>query len=81
MVEFVGYLELAGYALGTLGGALIFVEFFQTPSYVDYQPDNDRYRLRMVNDTVVEHTAIGRIGAFLIAVAFATLFVARLLGP
>lgn len=80
MEEYVTWIELIGYALGTLGAALLFLEFFQDPNYVTYNQNSDRYRIQMSIDTVREYTPLGRIGAFLIAVAFALLFVATMLG-
>lgn len=80
MVDYLVALELAGYALGTVGAALVFLEFFQEPSYVEYQPQSDRYRLVMMSESIVEYTNLGRVGAFLVATAFALLFLARLLG-
>lgn len=80
MEPYLEWIELAALAIGTLGAVLLFLEFFQTPSYVSYQKSSDKYRLRMMNDTVEQYTILGRIGAFLIALAFALLFVVRLLG-
>lgn len=80
MVDYLVALELAGYALGAVGAALIFLEFFQEPSYVEYQPQSDRYRLVMMSESIVEYTTLGRVGAFLVATAFALLFLAGLLG-
>ena len=73
-------LELAGYALGALGAALLFMEFFQFPSYVEYKQNRDKYRIDMGPSEVREHTWIGRAGAILVAVAFALLFFATLAG-
>lgn len=73
-------LELAGYAIGTLGAGLLFVEFFQLPSYVEYRPDLDDYSVDMSPSDVRQHTWIGRIGALLVAVAFALQFFAALAG-
>lgn len=78
-MAYVLWLELAGYGLGTVGAALVFLEFFQDPSYVTYKPEADRYRVQMMPDEVREYTTLGRLGAFLIAAAFALLFVATLL--
>jgi hypothetical protein len=71
-------LRLAGSALGALGGLLVFVEFFQTPSYIDYNPDFDDYDLDMAPQEVQEHTWIGRAGGLLLGVGFALLFVGTL---
>lgn len=73
-------LELAGYALGALGAGLLFMEFFQLPSYVEYKQNRDKYRIDMGPSDVTEHTWIGRAGAILVAVAFALLFFATLAG-
>jgi hypothetical protein len=71
-------LRLAGSALGALGGLLVFVEFFQTPSYIDYNPDFDDYDLDMAPQEVQEHTWVGRTGGLLLGVGFALLFVGTL---
>ncbi|WP_135828302.1 hypothetical protein [Halorussus halobius] len=80
MVELVAALELAGYALGALGAALVFFEFFQLPSYVEYSQEYNDYSVDISPGEVVEHTWAGRVGAFLVAVSFALQFVAALLG-
>ena len=71
-------LRLAGYALGALGGALVFVEFFQMPSYVEYEPEFESYSVDLSPQEVREHTWLGRIGGFCVALGFALLFVAQL---
>ena len=78
MVDLAGALELAGYALGALGAGLLFIELFQLPSYLDYQPEFGDYTLTMSPDEPAEYTAAGRVGTLLIAMAFALLFVAAL---
>lgn len=80
MAELTEWLRLVAYALGTLGAALLFLEFFQDPNYVTYKKSQDRYRLEMMPETVQEYTNLGRIGAFCLAVAFAMLFLADILG-
>lgn len=81
MVALATTLELAGYAVGALGGVLIFFEFFQQPSYVEYDPEINTHTIDISpTDGVTEHTWSGRIGAFLIAVAFALEFFAALIG-
>lgn len=80
MVGLAETLRLAGTALGALGGALLFVEFFQRPSYVEYNPEFDDYNLDVSPSRVREHTWAGRIGGFCVAVGFALLFVAALVG-
>lgn len=78
MVELVAALELAGYALGALGALLVFFEFFQMPSYLNYTPEHDDYTVDVAPMDVTEHTWVGRVGAFLVAVAFALQFLATL---
>lgn len=71
-------LTLAGDALGVLGGLLVFVEFFQFPSYIEYEPEFDSYNFDISPLDVTEHTWIGRIGGLCIALAFALQFAAEL---
>ena len=78
MVDLAGALQLAGYALGALGAGLLFIELFQLPSYLDYQPEFEDYTLTMSPENPAEYTAAGRVGALLLALAFALLFVAAL---
>lgn len=73
------WLQLVGYGAGTLGGALLFVEFFQLPSYVSYEPEYDEYNVEMAPAAARQYTLAGRAGALLIALAFALQFVAVLL--
>lgn len=75
-VDYVTTLELAGYALGALGALLVFVEFFQQPSYLDYDEEFGTYNVEITPSEVVEHTWIGRVGALLLALAFALEFLA-----
>jgi hypothetical protein len=79
MVDLVLALELSAYALGALGGALLFFEFFQLPSYVEYSEEYKDYSVDISPREVTEHTWIGRVGAFLVTVAFALLFLVALL--
>ena len=72
-------LSLASAALGALGGLLLFVEFFQLPSYVTYQPSYGSYNLAISPQEAREYSWAGRIGALLLALAFALLFVDALL--
>lgn len=72
-------LSLAGYGLGTVGAALVFIEFFMSPSYVSYEPEWDGWNLSVNPSEAAEYTWIGRVGALLVALAFALLFVATLL--
>jgi len=69
-------LRLAGYALGAIAAALLFVESFQLPSYVDYDGEFGMYSLQINPDEASEYTWIGRIGYLLLGVAFTLLFVA-----
>lgn len=80
MVTLVETLRLAGYALGTLGAVLLFVETFQLPSYVDYDTDFGSYSIDLNPMEASEYTWIGRVGFLLLAVAFAVQFVAVFLG-
>lgn len=79
-MQVVDYLQLAGYALGALGGALLFVEFFQLPSYVDYDEEFQTYSLEISPQELREHTWLGRVGGLFVALGFAALFVAALVG-
>lgn len=68
--------RLAGYGLGTVGAAMLFLEFFQLPSYVTYD-ENIGYSVTMTPEgEVAEHTWAGRVGALLVAVCFALQFLA-----
>ncbi|WP_224269542.1 hypothetical protein [Haloprofundus salinisoli] len=78
-VDIVTGLELAGYALGALGGALVFMEFFQEPTYVEYDPDFNGYTIDISPQEVREHTWLGRVGGFSIALGFALLFLSTFL--
>lgn len=80
MVTLAQGLRLAGAALGAVGGALVFVEFFQLPSYVEYQGEFDTYDVDIAPGTVTEHTTLGRVGALLVSVGFALLFLGEFLG-
>ena len=79
MVTLVEGLTLAGTALGTVGGALVFVEFMQVPSYVEYREDFDAYDIDISPTELREHTWVGRVGGLLIASGFAMLFLAEIL--
>jgi hypothetical protein len=80
MVAVANALRLLGAALGAVGGGLVFVEFFQLPNYVEYDPEFGDYRLDTTRGDVREHTWIGRIGAFCVALGFSLLFVATVVG-
>ncbi|MFB6168536.1 MAG: hypothetical protein ABEJ43_06785 [Haloferacaceae archaeon] len=73
-------LRLAGSALGAVGGLLVFVEFFQTPNYVNYNREWDDYEIEMSPRDVQEHTWGGRVGGLLLGVGFTLLFVGTLVG-
>ncbi len=79
MAAYLEWIELGAYALGAIGAVLVFAELFQTPSYVEYKAEGDRYRLNYSAQEVAEYTPIGRVGAFVLALAFALLFLVRLL--
>mgnify|MGYP000168043847 FL=1 len=79
MSTHVTLVSLAGNALGTIGGLLLFVEFFQLPSYVTYEKEWDNWNIQVSPSDVQQHSAAGRLGAVMIAVAFALQFVATLL--
>jgi len=70
---------LAGHAVGTIGGLLLFVEFFQLPSYVTYEKEWDNWNIQVSPSEVQQYSLAGRLGAVMIAVAFAMQFVAELL--
>ncbi|MFC7173559.1 hypothetical protein ACFQL0_09710 [Haloplanus litoreus] len=74
MVAVANALRLLGSALGALGGALVFIEFFQMPTYVEYNEEFQDYRIDSSRTEVREHTWIGRIGGFCISLGFALLF-------
>lgn len=73
-------LRLAGSAIGTLGGVLLFMEFFQMPSYITYNEEIETYDVDPMPQEANEYTAIGRAGAICISIGFALLFVATFLG-
>jgi hypothetical protein len=79
MAELTVALRLAGGALGALGAVLLFIEFFQIPSYVEYNPDFGSYSFDLSPEEAVEYSWFGRIGALLLALAFALQFLAAFL--
>jgi hypothetical protein len=79
MSTHVTLVSLAGNAIGTVGGVLLFVEFFQLPSYISYEKEWDNWNVQVSPNEVQQYTAAGRIGAVMIAIAFALQFVATLL--
>lgn len=73
-------LHLAGAALGAVGAALLFVEFFQLPSYVSYDTDFRSYSLEISPKEADEYTWFGRVGALFLAAAFALQLASGFLG-
>jgi hypothetical protein len=71
-------ISLVGYALGTLGGGLVFIELFQLPSYVSYDESFGSYNIKISPKDARQYTWAGRVGALLIALAFALQFVSAL---
>ncbi|MGM0591337.1 MAG: hypothetical protein ACQETI_06865 [Halobacteriota archaeon] len=80
MVQLVELLQLAGSAAGAIGGLLLFIEFFQLPSYVEFNESLASYQLERVPKEVQQYTWLGRIGSFLVALGFSFLFLATLIG-
>jgi hypothetical protein len=80
MVAVAELLRLGGYAVGALGGLLVFVEFFQTPNYVEFNEEFEDYSLNLSPSEVRQYTMAGRAGGFCLALAFALLFLATLVG-
>ncbi|GAA0658416.1 hypothetical protein [Salarchaeum japonicum] len=78
-MDLVETLRLASYAAGALGGALLFVETFQLPSYVEYDTDFGSYSVQLNPQEASEYTWVGRIGFLAVALAFVGLFVATFL--
>lgn len=74
------WIELGAYVLGVIGAVLLFLEFFQLPDYVRFNEKTGKYRLSITTEETAEYSPLGRIGAMLLAVAFAVLFVVRLFG-
>ncbi len=64
-------LSLVGWAIGVVGAMLLFVEFFQLPSYVRFDKDFESYSVEISPNDASEYTAFGRAGAVLIGIAFA----------
>ncbi|MFW5965310.1 MAG: hypothetical protein ACOCY6_03895 [Halodesulfurarchaeum sp.] len=73
-------LQLVGSALGVFGATLLFVEFFQLPSYVRFDTDFESYSVEISPNDAQEYTMFGRAGAILIAVAFALQLLSAFLG-
>ncbi|MFB6096615.1 MAG: hypothetical protein ABEJ74_04435 [Haloferacaceae archaeon] len=72
--------RLVAAAIGTLGGVLLFLEFFQMPSYVTYNEEIETYDVDPMPPEADEYTWIGRVGALCVSLGFALLFVATFLG-
>lgn len=72
-------LRLVGAALGAVGGALLFVELFQVPSYVRYQAELGSWDVDLAPSEVTEHTWLGRVGALSVSLGFALLFLGEFL--
>lgn len=79
MATIVDTLHLVGPALGALGALLVFVEFFQLPSYFRYDTDFESYSVDISPEDAQEYTWLGRIGALLLALGFAFQFLAQFL--
>ena len=71
-------LRAVGAAVGCVGGALLFVEFFQMPTYVTYDEEFNGYELDLAPEDMREHTWLGRVGGLGVSLGFALLFVADL---
>ncbi|MFB6114463.1 MAG: hypothetical protein ABEJ58_10240 [Halodesulfurarchaeum sp.] len=63
-------LRLGGSVLGVIGAVLLFIEFFQVPSYVRYDTDFESYNVQVSPKEAQEYTWFGRIGALCLAGAF-----------
>jgi len=72
-------LRLSGTAIGTVGALLLFVEFFQVPSYLSYKPDRSAYKFNLSPPEINEYTWFARTGALLLALSFALQFLAEFL--
>ncbi|MFW6003364.1 MAG: hypothetical protein ACOCPT_02975 [Halanaeroarchaeum sp.] len=73
-------LRLAGAAFGAVGAILLFIEFFQVPSYVRYDKDFESYNLEISPATANEYTWFGRVGALALALGFSLQLLAGFLG-
>jgi hypothetical protein len=80
MADLATTLRLAGAATGTVGATLLFLELFQLPTYINYNTNMGSYSIDFSPEDPRQYTWIGRIGALLIAVGFALLFLAAFLG-
>ena len=77
LVESVG---LVASAAGAAGALLVFVEFFQLPSYVEYDRGAGEYTVAFAAENVRTYTWIGRVGALLLALSFTLQFLVGLSG-
>lgn len=80
MADVATTLRLVGAAVGTLGAVLLFLELFQLPTYITYDSNMGSYSIDFSPENPRQYTWIGRIGAILIAIAFALQFLATFLG-
>lgn len=79
MVTLAEGLRLAGAFAGAVGGALLALEFFQVPSYVNYEPELDSWNVEVRPTEVTEHTFLGQAGGLLVALGFSLLFLGEFL--
>ncbi|MFW5938147.1 MAG: hypothetical protein ACOCSN_04310 [Halanaeroarchaeum sp.] len=71
MNDIAATIRLASAAIGAIGGVLLFIEFFQVPSYINYDTDFESYNLEISPAEAEEYTWFGRLGSIAIALAFA----------
>lgn len=79
MVAIASAVELTGYAFGVVGAVLIFLEFFQEPTYVAYDEAVEVYTIDVSPKEASEYTWAGRVGALALALAFALQILAAFL--
>ncbi|WP_050048376.1 hypothetical protein [Halanaeroarchaeum sulfurireducens] len=80
MNDIAAMFQLAGAAIGAVGAILLFIEFFQVPSYVSYDTEFESYNLQISPADAQEYTWFGRLGALALALAFTLQTVAVFLG-
>ncbi|MFB6132626.1 MAG: hypothetical protein ABEJ44_04400 [Halanaeroarchaeum sp.] len=80
MTALAASIRLASAAIGAVGGILLFVEFFQVPSYLNYDTDFESYSIEISPEEASEYTWFGRIGALAIGLAFSLQMLASFLG-
>lgn len=80
MASLASTLQLSGAALGAVGAALLFIEFFQLPSYVRYDMDFKSYSVEISPKEADEYTWFGRVGALLLSVGFGLQLAAGFVG-